>query len=375
MMKFKLLLALACMGLVSACAIVEGDKVDYAAVVKTQGLSVPPDLTQLNRDTRFVPPSASVSASAMGSTDKALLNMTDATAPNAMGNVRIERAGSKRWLVIDQPSDALWDNTKDFWKSIGLKLTLDDRKLGLMETDWAENRAKLPHDGFSNFMKKALGALMDTGLRDKYRTRFESVGDKKTEIFISHRSITEISLNNSAANNTNDIVWREGNPDPEMELEMLRRLMLQLGLKPAQAASVIAAADKAGVTDLTAATAAAKSKITDTKDGLTLTLDDGFDRAWRRLGLALDRTGFTVEDRDRAQGTYFVRYVDVLASKEEPGFWARLMGEKSIAPVKYRVALRADGSTSSVRLLTETGTAEDKIKAKPILDLLAKELQ
>ena len=41
-----------------------------------------------------------------------------------------------------------------------------------------------------------------------------------------------------------------------------------------------------------------------------LTLDEPFDRAWRRVGLALDRVGFTVEDRDRAKGLYYVRYVD-----------------------------------------------------------------
>jgi outer membrane protein assembly factor BamC len=371
MINLKFAVTLVSVSVLSACALVEGDKVDYGSVAKTPDLSVPPDLTQLTRDTRFVPPSASVSASALQAAARPSMTISNAIAANSIGDIRIERAGNKRWLVVDRPAQALWEPTQEFWKGLGLKLNLDDRQLGFMETDWAQNRALVPTDPVGNFFKKAFGSLNDTGTRDRYRTRFEAVSANSTEIYISHRSVVEIAAV-GALGNTIDSVWREGPTNPDLELEMLRRLMLQLGLKPKEAQALV---DNSLSKDNASAEGNKNSSLIDSAEGPLLRINDGFDRAWRRLGLALDRTGFTVEDRDRAQGTYFVRYVDVLASKEEPGFWARLGGAKAVVPVKYRVSLRADGAVSNVRLLTDAGQAEDKAKAKPILELLAKELQ
>ena len=50
-----------------------------------------------------------------------------------------------------------------------------------------------------------------------------------------------------------------------------------------------------------------------------LALDVGFSQAWRRTGLAIDRAGFTVEDRDRSRGLFFVRYAVDGAGDGEPG--------------------------------------------------------
>jgi outer membrane protein assembly factor BamC len=371
MINLKFAVAFISVSVLSACALVEGDKIDYDSVAKTPDLSVPPDLTQLTRETRFIPPSPSVSASSLQAAIRPTASISNDIAINALGDIRIERAGNKRWLVVNRPAQALWVPTQEFWKGLGLKLNLEDRQLGFMETDWAQNRAMVPTDPVGNFFKKVFGSLNDTGTRDRYRTRFEAISASGTEIFISHRSVVETAAL-SAMGDTIESTWREGPASPDLELEMLRRLMLQLGLKPKEAQTLV---DSSLSKDNASAEGTKNSIIIDSAEGPFLRMNDGFDRAWRRLGLALDRTGFTVEDRDRAQGTYFVRYVDVLASKEEPGFWARLGGAKAVVPVKYRVSLRADGAVSNVRLLTDAGQAEAKAKAKPILELLAKELQ
>ena len=105
-------------------------------------------------------------------------------------------------------------------------------------------------------------------------------------------------------------------------------------------------------------------------------IDDSFARAWRRVGLALDRTGFTAEDRDRAQGIYFVRYVEP-STEKEPGFIGKLFGAKpkESPPVKYRIAVRGAGDTTSVSILSATGTPEGSDTAKRILQVIADDLK
>ncbi len=112
----------------------------------------------------------------------------------------------------------------------------------------------------------------------------------------------------------------------------------------------------------------------------TLQVDDGFDRAWRRVGLALDRTGFTVEDRDRAQGLYYVRYVDPnQAGKGEPGFLSRLFSfgrkDEKGGPMKYRVSIKGEGDHSVVRVLDAQGQPETGDAGQRIAKLLLEDLK
>ena len=99
--------------------------------------------------------------------------------------------------------------------------------------------------------------------------------------------------------------------------------------------------------------------------------------AWRRLGLSLDRTGFTVEDRDRTQGTYFVRYVEPTGDKKEPGFFSKLFSSSSAgpAPLKYRITVRSQGEATTVSVLNEAGAPESSANAERILRVLADDLK
>lgn len=353
------LLVCAAVGL-SGCSVLQEDKVDYKSAKRVSTLEVPPDLTQLSAETRYAMPNAVVTAS--GYQAAAPATASKATATNEAGDVRIERAGSQRWLVVKRPADKLWEPLRGFWQDSGFVLTLDQQNLGLMETDWAENRAKLPQDFIRNTIGKVFDNLYSTGERDKFRTRVERTATGETEVYISHRGLQEV-YSTSAKDQT---VWQPRAADPELEAEFLRRLMLKLGVTAEQATAQLAASAPPP-----------KARLISTNGQSTVELDENFDRAWRRVGLALDRTGFTVEDRDRAQGLYFVRYVVPAAESKDTGFFANLFksSKKDAKPTQYRVAVKAVGNLSTLSVLTAEGQPDNSAVAQGVLKILSDDLQ
>jgi len=348
--------------LVACTTTFQGDKVDYKSVEKAPTLEVPPDLSQLSSNTRFAVPGAPVSASTFAA-GKTATTSSQMVAVGAQGDVTIERVGNKRWLVVKRTPAQLWNPVREFWQESGFLLVIDQPNLGIMETDWAENRAKLPQDVIRATVGKLFDSLYSTGERDKFRTRMEVSPDgTSTEIFISHRGMIE---QYNTKDNTNTI-WTNREVDAELEAEFLKRLMVKLGSTPEQAQALVAGA-------------AAKDKVArvTTVNGVpVLQLDDNFDRAWRRVGLALDRTGFTVEDRDRSQGTYFVRYVEPNSDKE-PGWLGKLFGAKpkETAPLKFRIALRSAGDLTTVSILDATGQPVASDNAKRIVQVIADDIR
>ena len=343
-----------------ACSVLETDKVDYKSAGKAPSLEVPPDLTQLSRETRYAVPGAAVTASSFQIGQVA--TQTTPTAATAMGDVRIERAGTQRWLVISRPADKLWDPVKDFWIENGFLLVMDQANLGIMETDWAENRAKLPQDFIRNTIGKVFESLYSTGERDKFRTRLERNASGGTDIFISHRGMVEV-YSNTAKDQT---MWQPRAADPELETEFLRRLMVKLGISEAQSKALVAAGP------------VSQGAQIDTVNGQPVVrLDDEFDRAWRRVGLALDRTNFTVEDRDRSKGIYFVRYVAPNADKTEPGFFGKLFGadKQDSAPQKFKILVLSQGKASTVSVQNLDGSTAAAADAQRIVKVLAEDLK
>jgi outer membrane protein assembly factor BamC len=362
--------------LLCACAALQGDKVDYGAAVQNTPLSVPPDLTQLPQDTRYTLPGATVSASTYGGglSGAAGASQAQTVAPSLPG-LRLDGQGGTRWLVATgmTPED-LWPKLRAFWEETGLKLSLDDPKLGLMETEWAENRAKLPQ----NFVRKILGALMSTSTLDTYRTRVERVagpnGGTSTEIYISHRGLEEVYRDDNSSNpdGSRKTIWQPRASDPELEIEMLRRLMLKLGAPTEQA-------NQQATALATPAQAAPKTAQLEQRNGQPVaTVREPFDRAWRRVGLTLDRSGFTVEDRDRSQGLYYVRYVQPpKPGEEEPGWWARTFGGAQPldkTPRRYRISVRSEGNLSTVAVLNAEGVPETSEQARNILQVIVDDL-
>ena len=353
-------------GCSSVSELLQGDKIDYKTSGKSgPSLEVPPDLTQLSRETRYVVPGADVSASAFEA-GKGAKNVP--TAALSVGDVRIERAGNQRWLVVNRPADALWGPLRDFWLESGFLLAIDQENLGIMETDYAENRAKLPQDFIRETIGKLFENLYSTGERDKFRTRLERNASGGTEIYVTHRGLVEtvVNLSGGKSSNADGTVWQPRPADNELEAEFLRRLMVKLGVSQEQSKAVVVA----GAVKPT-------SRLANVGGAPVIQIDEGFERAWRRVGLSLDRTGFTVEDRDRAQGTYFVRYVEGTSDKKEPGFLSKLFSGSApaVAPLKYRIVVKSEAENTTVSVLNAQGVAEPSANAQRIVKVIVDDLK
>jgi outer membrane protein assembly factor BamC len=372
-------LLLAAAALAAGCSTVDGflggDKLDYRSQAgKTNPLEVPPDLTQLARDSRYQPQaSGTVSASALQAGTPAPAATAAATvAPTALSNVSMQRDGQQRWLKLPLAPEVLWPQLRAFWEERGFAVVVDNAQAGVMETDWAENRAKLPNDIIRNTVGRVLEALYSTGERDKFRTRVERTADGGSEIYISHRRLEEVFVSPQQ----DRTMWTARPADPQLEAEFLSRLMVKLGVREEAARATVAAPAAAPGT-----TAAPRARLV--AGSAALQMDEGFDRAWRRVGLALDRSGFTVEDRDRAGGLYYVRYADPRragSSSEEPGFFARLFnlgrgGDDAAAPGRYRVAVKSEGERTTVSVQNPQGAPENGEIGQRIIGLLVEDLK
>ncbi len=356
-------------------SVMEADKVDYkGASKKVQTLDVPPDLTQLSKDNRYALPdanrgvaTASGYSQQRGSAPLAADSVTPVAVAAAGSEIRVERAGNQRWLVVKQSPEALWPKLKEFWLDAGFPVTTEMQTAGIMETDWAENRAKIPQDILRRTIGKVFDSLYSTGERDKFRTRLERAADNSTEIYISHRGAQEVLTGSQKETTT----WTSRPNDPGLEAQFLARLMTRLS--NAEAPQAKAAVDNAAVQPATA-------RLVSGAGGAQVQVDEAFDRTWRRVGLALDRVGFTVEDRDRAQGLYFVRYVDQDATKKG-GFLSKLFSfgsasDKDKEAQRYRISVKAGAGTSSVVTVQDNqGKADASPTAGKILGLLNDQLK
>jgi outer membrane protein assembly factor BamC len=210
-----------------------------------------------------------------------------------------------------------------------------------------------------------LDSLYSTGERDKFRTRLERRPDGGTDIFVSHRGMQEVVTGAKGGSSTGDgTVWQPRPADPELEAEFLRRLMVKLGVTQEQSKALLAAGAPQK-----------SSRVATVNSQPVVQMNEGFERAWRRVGLALDRTGFTVEDRDRSQGLYFVRYVDPAANKTEPGLFSKLFGSAAAAaPLKYRISVKSQGDSTTVSVLNAEGAPESSANAQRIVQVIADDL-
>jgi len=346
----------------SACSALQTDKIDYKSASKSTGLEVPPDLTQLAPNNQYAVPGATVSANSYDSAQVAAKPADQATAISKLGDMHIEHDGNDYWLVVDRPADQLWNPVSDFWQENGFTLAKDDRKLGVMQTDWAENRAKIPQDIIRRTIGKLFDQAYDTGERDRFRTRLERNRDGGTDIFITHQGMKEIYTDSMKT----QTIWEPRAPDHGLEAEFLGRLMLKLGASKEQAKTLMA----------TPVVAKPTARVAMLNDHPVVQMDEGFDRAWRRVGLTLDRTGFTVEDRDRSKGLYFVRYVDPTTDNSEPGFFSKLFsGSKpAAAPLQYRIALQSQGNSTTISIQDSNGAPDTSANAQRIVKVIADDL-
>lgn len=374
-------LALASLVLAACSSLgIETKKVDYKSTGKLPPLEIPPDLTRPSADDRYAVPDINPRGTATYS-DYARDRSGAGRSPQVASlvlpttqNVRVERDGNQRWLVVTGTPDQVWPVVKQFWQETGFIVNVEIPEAGIMETDWAENRAKVDAGVLRNWLGKVLDSVYSTSERDKFRTRLENgVKPGTTEIYVSHRGMEEVYTagGRGGSDTVTETMWQPRPPDPTLEAEMLGRLMTRFGVESERAQKQLASADNV----------APRAKLVKGPNGETLALNEQFDRAWRRVGLALDRVGFTVEDRDRSKGLYYVRYIDPqidVQTKKETGWLSKLKfwgGSEPPKAEQYRILVTDKDSGSLVNVLNTKGTQEQTDTSNRILTLLYDQLK
>jgi outer membrane protein assembly factor BamC len=391
-------------GLVAGCGTSSPTQVDYKSDSKSKevSLAVPPNLIDETSDQRSLPPQG-------GETSLSTLKQVQAAAPNLdtvvppVSGMHLQRDGSETWLVIDNKApDQVWPQIRRFWQEQGFLLVVEQRDKGVMETDWNETHAQISQGLIRDTLSKTMGNSYVTSERNKYRTRLEAAPNGGTYVFVSQKGMREAL---TGANNDSS-EWRPKPNDPGLETEYLKRLMASLSLSdsrgkagdiqsatlsPAGAQTAPAAAAGASSAKSAAAATAAQNVAlaaqvpppSDTSESggqysaTELTLDEPYDRAWLRVGLALDRSNFTVDDRDRTRGLYFVRYVDPKdMSSAEQGFWSQVFhGKKEKVAKQYRVNVRAvTPNQTRVAIIDDKGLVDSSGPAKQIMALMVDQL-
>lgn len=339
--------------LLAACSSTPDYRGVYENKTDDRPLEVPPDLTQPNAQTGLnLPQLASQQGDLKISGGK--------VAPLQYGKARLVRESSLRWLEVAKPIDEVWGAALYFFRGMGFKITKDDQSLGIIETDWLENRADVPTNWLASLFKR----LYDAGLQDRYRLRLERSSDEKhTLVFIAHRGLKEV-YGEEEQGLARTKGWQAREPDAELESEMLQRFAIYLGGAKAdlqqQVAQVNQQAEFATIT---------------MQDGIVaLKMDEGFARGWRRVGLALDRMGVLIEDRNRSKGIYFVKLSEEFF-KDEEGLFSKLFSSKEeITQLQYILRLIEKDQQTLVAVFDRKGQSVSSNVADRILKQLKSHL-
>ncbi len=352
-------------------------KVEYKKSKQAENnLEVPPDLSSSSiSDTLVIPGEAGLGSATYS--DFTSRDMSTSGYARSSGvipkleDVAVRRDGDKRWLVIRATPDDVWARTIDFWQESGILMTEQDPSVGVMVTDWIENRADIKSDFITDTVRKVFDSAYSAATRDQYRVRIERGAEEgMVELFLTHRGMQE-ELVKTGASNTDRPVWVPRPTDHGLEAEMLRRLMVHMGVADQKASKSLA---KKGVS------AKSRSQINRTADQVSLTVKDELPRAWRLTGVALDRVGFAVEDRNRSDGVYFVRYNDPMKDAEEPGLLSKLAFWKDEdrnvdKENRYQVKLTPNGNVTDIVILNDAGARDNSATAVRILTLLHEQMR
>lgn len=345
--------------------------------IQNRPLEVPPDLNAPQTSAAYsIPGLNGVALSAAG--QKAL---EAGTVLPKFDRIRLETDGREKWLVVNGSAEAVWPQARQFWLDQGFKLTVDSPTAGLLETDWLEERPDLPVGGIRAALARGLGTLYSSGRVDQYRMRFERSADaKSTEIFITHRVMEESYI----GSNREDTRWLPKPADPEREATMLKKLLVRIGVGADAAAPVVASVTAKGTDAVVVSAGVAGRATVVTVDGKrAIQLDESFDRAWRRVGLAIERAGYSINDRDRSKGIYFVRPGIIQKAKEEGGFWSKLAfwksdekkAEEANKGPEYMVTVVGKDGHTNVASDAKTGSGAQEAVAKTLFESLLTELR
>ena len=342
-----------------------------------QNLEIPPDLSRSSINDTLVIPGAPRSDPTTLSGFEGREQVRGRVAARAavlpaVSGIKVVRDGDEQWLRIDSPPEDVWFRVVEFWQENGILLQEQDPAVGVIVTDWLEERPNIDTGVISGLLNKAIEGLHSASTRDQYRVRLEP-GERPdtTELYLTHRGMQEMIIQDGAGT-VERTVWNPRPSDPGLEAEILRRLMIYLGVSEQRAGSALAAKD--------GGKAKPRSTLNRIEGKVSLTVDEGFDRAWRLVGVALDRVGFAVEDRNRAGGVYYVRYNDPMKDAEDEGWLSKLAfwqkdDDNFDKDNQYQVKLNDAGKPTEVVVLNDKGERVNSETALRILTLLNEQIR
>lgn len=351
MMKFYPVLVLLGLFALSACSTTPNDKAIYASAKIDEPLRVPPDLNQP------VDNGAKDDVTSYLSYQKSLGAQGGNQVLKDFQGMEFVRKGSQFWLDIhDTPTD-VWHSLQRFFTHLGFKIVSSQPALGLMQTNYITNRANIP----SNWFLKQLHKLSDSGLMDSYRAHIEYDADKQiTRVFIAHQGLREVSDSADSDIQVDGSKWVVRPSDPELAVEMLKKFMEFRGMKPSEAEQTVSTAKPQVI----------QSSLKKTPQGYVLQYNDSFARVWRLAGIALDRMGIQVEDRNRSAGVYYLQLPDSFQLGNTTGFFS---GSHKPSQSKFLLTLedKGDNTLLMVKPRGKPGKDMDEVSKKILTELKA----
>lgn len=278
---------------------------------------------------------------------------------------RLVQEAGLRYLEINLPPEKVWSRAQAFFRALGFKIEKQDPAVGVFETDWRKSRDFEPESWFG----KLFGTVSAAGKMDKYRVRLERVegAPEKTRVYVTQRGVESVIVNEDDTSELDEIRWQSRPSDPELEAEIMQRFLVFLGLSEAEAKQAMAGGPPAE-----------RATIQESGGVPVLAVKENFARTWRRVGLALDRLGLVVDDRDRSKGLYFIRLGEdfIQHRVEKKGFFDRLFpGEENVADKRYLIRVAAQGEGSVVTPLAADGQPEKGEIGKLLIKLLHEQLR
>lgn len=350
--------------LVSGCSWFGGTKSSSQGRRDSQSLEVPPELSQPQTSDAMAIPVVTPAQARAGypqANQQAVVNT--ALLPPTPG-ARMKQEGGIRWAELESPPEVIWQESQGFFRSLGFEISYEDPRLGMMQTNWLSNRAYTN----AGFFKSLFGGITVTGLRDRYRIRLERSDDPNiTRMYLTHQGLFEDVVEGDSGENINR-VWRWRPNDPELEAEVLKRFLVFRGMDEKEAQQVVEAKPPAE-----------RAVLQDVKNGQIVVVNDNFARTWRRTGVAIDRLGLLVTDRNRSEGLYYLKMSDefVQQHKEDSGLFDKWFGhdEEKKATMTFILKLEDRGETTTVSLHDENGQLDNSAIAKKLNTLLYQQLR
>lgn len=322
---------------ISSCSYLEKrspNKLEYKTSQSISNLEVPPDLTAIDPDSSLQVPEVA-KASIHTLTEDKPTQKTNVVLPN-IKDIRIESAGEITWLVVKADEADLWPKLLAFWPENGLMIKTSEPALGIMETEWAENRATLPNKDIP-ILGRLFNSMYSTNTRDKFRLRLEKQENKEIAIYLSHQGIEQVVLEDG-----NGLLWQPRPSDPQLEAEVLKRLAIYLGLQTEDAETLLALKGTP------------RSELKeDRNEKLYIHLTDNVSKAWIRTGVVLARLDAQITNADKTNRIYTIITSD---NKDNPT-------KRRKKPQQYEVYISPVPDGSTVKVMNKDGGSTNETEA------------